>query len=70
MTVGAFDGARSVRDFTSAGCRTKIDLDGDFPVLPGMTVEDELKVVDGIFSMPYEEGTATIPSGSEFAAGH
>ena len=60
MTDGPFDGARFVHSYTPMGARTRIDLEGDFPALPGMTEEDELKMIDGFFTMVFNEDTDTI----------
>ena len=60
MIGGAFDGARFVHSYTPMGGRTKVDLEGDFPAMPGMTEADELKMIDGFFSMVFSEDTATL----------
>ena len=60
MTGGHFDGARFVHSYTPLGSRTKVDLEGDFPALPGISEFDELKMIDGMFSMLFSEDTATL----------
>jgi alkyl hydroperoxide reductase subunit AhpC len=60
MTGGAFDGARFVHSYTPIGDRTKVDLDGEFPALPGMSEADELKMLDGFFTMAFSEDTASL----------
>jgi hypothetical protein len=60
MIGGHFDGARFVHAYTPTGGRTKVDLEGDFPALPGMSEADELKMIDGFFSMVFAEDTATL----------
>jgi thioredoxin-dependent peroxiredoxin len=60
MSGGAFDGAKFVHSYTPAGGQTKVDLEGDFPALPGMTEADELKMIDGFFSMVFSEDTASL----------
>jgi hypothetical protein len=60
MTGGPFDGARFVHTYTPMGDQTKVDLEGDFPALPGMAEDDELKMIDGFFTMVFKEDTATI----------
>ncbi|HMA38900.1 MAG TPA: hypothetical protein VKP10_02420 [Gemmatimonadales bacterium] len=60
MTGGHFDGARFVHSYTPLGQRTKVDLEGDFPALPGLSEADELKMIDGMFSMLFSEDAATL----------
>ncbi len=60
MIGGAFDGARFVHTYTPMEGQTKVDLEGDFPALPGMTEADELKMIDGFFTMVFDEDTATL----------
>jgi hypothetical protein len=60
MSGGPFDGARFVHSYTPMGDRTKIDLEGDFPEFPGMSQEDELTMIDGFFTMVFNEDTASI----------
>jgi len=60
MSGGAFDGARFVHTYTPLGERTKVDLEGDFPALPGMTEADELAMIDGFFTTVFDEDTATL----------
>ena len=60
MTGGHFDGARFVHTYTPLGDRTKVDLEGDFPPLAGLSEADELKMIDGMFSMLFAEDTATL----------
>jgi heme-degrading monooxygenase HmoA len=60
MAGGHFDGARFVHSYTPLGDRTKVDLEGDFPALPGMTKADELAMIDGFFTMVFGEDTETL----------
>jgi 1-Cys peroxiredoxin len=60
MTGGAFDGARFIHSYTPLGDRTKVDLAGDFPTMPGVSEADELKMIDGFFSMAFAEDTVTL----------
>ena len=60
MTGGHFDGATFTHSYTPLGNRTRVDLEGDFPALPGMSEADELKMIDGMFSMLFSEDTATL----------
>ena len=60
MTGGPFDGARFVHSYTPLGSRTNVDLEGDFPALPGLAEADELRMIDGMFSMLFSEDTATL----------
>lgn len=60
MSGGPFDGARFVHTYTTLGERTKVDLEGDFPALPGMSEADELAMIDGFFTSVFDEDTATL----------
>ena len=60
MSGGPFDGATFVHTYTPLGDRTKVDLEGDFPALPGMSEADELAMIDGFFSTVFDEDTATL----------
>jgi hypothetical protein len=55
MNGGAFNGAKFVHSYTPNGKKTKVDLEGDFPDVPGMTEADELKMIDGFFTMIFNE---------------
>ena len=60
MIGGHFDGARFVHTYTPVGDQTRVDLEGDFPALPGMSEADELEMIDGFFAMVFSEDTATL----------
>ena len=60
MRGGPFDGARFVHSYTPVGGQTTVDLDGDFPSLPGMSEADELAMIDGFFTTVFAEDTATL----------
>jgi hypothetical protein len=60
MSGGPFDGARFVHAYTRVGEQTKVDLEGDFPPLPGMPEADELAMIDGFFTTVFEEDTVTL----------
>ena len=60
MAGGPFDGARFVHSYVPLGDRTRVDLEGDFPALPGMSEADELEMIDGFFTMVFTEDTATL----------
>ena len=60
MTGGHFDGARFVHSYTPLGDRTKVDLEGDFPALPGMSEADELAMIDGFFTTIFGEDAETL----------
>jgi heme-degrading monooxygenase HmoA len=60
MRGGPFDGARFVHSYTPVGGQTNVDLDGDFPSLPGMSEADELAMIDGFFTTVFAEDTATL----------
>lgn len=60
MTGGAFSGAKFVHSYTTAGNFTKVDLEGDFPAMPGMAEADELKMIDNFFTVIFKEDTASL----------
>jgi hypothetical protein len=60
MRGGPFDGARFVHTYTPLDGRTKVDLEGDFPALPGMSEADELAMIDGFFTTVFDEDTVTL----------
>ena len=61
MRGGPFDGARFTHSYTPLGDRTKVDLEGDFPSLPGMSEAEELGMIDGFFSGVFAEDMVTLP---------
>jgi thioredoxin-dependent peroxiredoxin len=68
MIGGHFDGARFVHSYTPLGDRTQVDLEGDFPALPGMSEADELRMIDGFFTTVFEEDAATLRTWQSEAA--
>ena len=60
MSSGPFAGARFTHTYTPVEGGTKVDLEGDFPVLPGMSEADELAMIDGFFTMTFGEDTVTL----------
>jgi heme-degrading monooxygenase HmoA len=60
MAGGHFDGATFVHSYTALGDRTKVDLAGDFPALPGMSEAEELAMIDGFFTMVFGEDAETL----------
>jgi alkyl hydroperoxide reductase subunit AhpC len=62
MSGGPFDGARFTHSYTplADGKQTRVDLSGDFPPLPGISAQDELRMIDGMFTTFFAEDTATL----------
>src|SRR6185436_869361 len=60
MSGGHFDGARFIHSYTPLGDRTKVDLEGFFPALPGMSEAEELKMIEGFFATVFAEDAATL----------
>jgi hypothetical protein len=60
MSGGPFDGARFVHSYTDLRDRTRVDLEGDFPALPGMSEADELNMINEFFSMAFAEDEVTL----------
>jgi hypothetical protein len=67
MRGGPFDGARLVHSYTPLGDRTRVDLEGDFPLLPGMPAAEELALIDGFFTTVFDEDTAALRTWSPAA---
>ena len=64
MDGGAFSGARFHHIYTAIGNKTKVDLDGAFPVIPGMSEADELNMIDHFFTVIFNEDAATLKTRS------
>jgi hypothetical protein len=60
MKRGHFDGARFAQTYSSVGGRTRVDIEGDFPAMPGMSADEELKMIDGFFTMVLGEDEVTL----------
>jgi hypothetical protein len=60
VTGGALDGARFTHTYTPRGDTTQVDLEGEFPPVPGMSEADELQMIDGLFTMLFAEDTETL----------
>jgi heme-degrading monooxygenase HmoA len=65
MSGGPFDGARFMHAYTPIGEQTKVNLEGDFPALPGMSEAEELAMIDGFFTTVFDEDTATLRTWSQ-----
>lgn len=60
MIGGAFDGATFRHAYTTVDGQTRVDLEGDFPEMPGMAAADELSMIDGFFAMVFEEDAKSL----------
>jgi len=60
MIGGAFDGAKFVHSYTTNGRKTTVDLEGTFLAIPGVSEEDELRMIDGFFTQAFAEDAATL----------
>jgi hypothetical protein len=60
MIGGAFDGARFVHTYTPVDGQTKVDLEGEFPEMPGMPEAEELAMIDGFFTMVFDEDSVSL----------
>ena len=60
MIGGAFDGARFVHTYTPVDGKTKVDLEGEFPEMPGMPEADELAMIDEFFTMVFGEDSVSL----------
>jgi alkyl hydroperoxide reductase subunit AhpC len=70
MKGGAFDGARFATTYTNVGGRTRVDIEGAFPAMPGMSAADELKMIDGFFTMAFGEDAVTLKTWSPKGQAH
>ena len=57
---GALDGARFTHTYTPRGDTTQVDLEGEFPPMPGMSEADQLQMIDGFFTMVFAEDSETL----------
>jgi len=46
--------------YTPAAGQTRVDLEGEFPDMPGMSETDELGMIDGFLTMVFDEDTTTL----------
>jgi len=60
VTGGAFDGARFTHTYTQRGDTTQVDIEGEFPPMPGMSEADQWQMIDGFFTMVFAEDTETL----------
>jgi hypothetical protein len=60
MIGGGFDGARFTHAYTPVEGGTRVDLQGEFPDMPGVSEADELGMIDGFFTMVFGEDTETL----------
>ena len=60
MKEGPFDGARFAMTYTVIGGKTKVDVVGDFPLLPEMTEAGELGMIDQWFTSNLAEDEVTL----------
>jgi alkyl hydroperoxide reductase subunit AhpC len=61
MSGGAFDGARFRHTYTPlSGGRTKVDLNGEFPTMAGVSDAQLLEMIGGFFTMAFDEDTETL----------
>lgn len=67
MSGGPFDGARFTHSYTPVDGGTRVDLEGDFPALPGMSEGEELAMIDGFFTTVFDEDAVSLRTGSAHA---
>lgn len=60
MIGGAFDGATFRHTYTTVGDKTRVDLEGEFPEMPGMAAADELAMIDGFFTTVFDEDAKSL----------
>src|SRR5262249_1991136 len=60
MEGGPFHGARFTHTYTPVGAKTRVDLEGTFPMLPGMSEAEVLQMIEGFFTQVFGEGTQTL----------
>ena len=69
MSGGHFDGGRFTFSYRSENGHTEVDVEGEFPALPGMSEADELAMLDGFFTTVLGEDAETIRTWSPSAHG-
>jgi len=57
---GTLDGARFTHSYTPMGATTRVDLEGDFTRIPGVTEADQLKSIDAFFTTAFNEDNANL----------
>ncbi len=57
---GTLDGARFTHTYTPLGETTRVDLEGDFTPIPGVTEADQLKSIDAFFTTAFNEDNANL----------
>jgi hypothetical protein len=60
VTGGAMDGARFTNTYTPMGEKTRIEIEGDFTPIPGVTKVDQLKSIDAFFTTAFNEDNANL----------
>ena len=60
MAGGPFDGARFTHSYTPMNGKTRVDIEGTFPAMPGRTEAEVLQMVDGFFTHVFAEDTETL----------
>jgi hypothetical protein len=49
--------------YTPRGDTTQVDIEGEFPPMPGMGEADQLQMIEGFFTMTYAETRRRCASG-------
>jgi Polyketide cyclase / dehydrase and lipid transport len=57
---GTLDGARFTHTYTPLGETTRVELEGDFTPIPGVTEADQLKSIDAFFTTAFNEDNANL----------
>jgi hypothetical protein len=65
MNGGTFNGARFVLSYSQVMNGTKLDLEGDFPAIHGMSEPDQLKMINDFFTIIFTEDIATLKARSK-----
>ena len=60
ISGGPLDEAKFSHSYTEMGSKTKVDLEGDFKPIPGMSESDHLKMLDNFFTTAFTEDNANL----------
>jgi hypothetical protein len=60
VTGGPMDGTRFKHTYTALGDRTRVEMEGDFKAVPGMSEAAQLKFLDDFWAQMFDEDNANL----------
>jgi len=60
ITGGMMDGANFTHTYTPMGDKTRVDVEGDFKPIPGVSESEQLKSIDAFFTTAFNEDNANL----------